>query len=66
MIESFLFSKPVVGSDIGGIPELVKEGRTGLLFEPGNAAHLCEKMNYLWNNIHIVAQQLGLFFGSID
>lgn len=56
VIESFLFSKPVVGSDIGGIPELVEEGRTGLLFEPGNAAHLCEKMNYLWNNEHIVAQ----------
>lgn len=56
VIESFLFSKPVVGSEIGGIPELVKDGKTGLLFEPGNAAHLCEKMNYLWNNDDIVAE----------
>lgn len=56
VIESFLFSKPVVGSDIGGIPELVIDGKTGLLFEAGNAAHLCEKMNYLWNNENIVTE----------
>jgi glycosyltransferase involved in cell wall biosynthesis len=49
-----LFSKPVIGAEIGGIPELVIDGKTGLLFEPGNAAHLCEKMQYLWNNENIV------------
>lgn len=58
VIESFLFSKPVVGSEIGGIPELVINGKTGLLFEAGNAAHMCEKMNYLWKNEDI-AKQLG-------
>ena len=56
VIESFLFSKPVVASAIGGIPELVIDGKTGLLFEPGNAAHLCEKMNHLWNNEDIVRE----------
>ncbi len=56
IIESFLFSKPVVGSEIGGIPELVIDGKTGLLFEAGNAAHMCEKMNYLWNNENIVIE----------
>jgi glycosyltransferase involved in cell wall biosynthesis len=54
VIESFLFSKPVIGSEIGGIPELVIDGKTGLLFEPGNFAHLCEKINHLWNNEDIV------------
>lgn len=54
VIESFLFSKPVVASEIGGIPELVIDGKTGLLFEAGNAAHLCEKISYLWNNENIV------------
>ncbi len=53
VIESFLFSKPVIGAEIGGIPELVVDGKTGLLFEAGNAAHLSEKMNYLWNNENI-------------
>jgi len=54
IIESFLFSKPVIASDIGGISELVVDGKTGLLFEPANSAHLSEKMNYLWNNENIV------------
>lgn len=34
----------VIASRVGGIPELVEEGRSGLLFEPGNAAQLAEKM----------------------
>ncbi len=48
--ETFLFSKPVVGSDIGGIPELVIDGKTGLLFEHGNVQDLQNKLLQLWNN----------------
>ncbi len=40
IIESFAMGTPVIGSDIGGISELIKPGRTGYLFEPGNAAEL--------------------------
>ena len=29
-----------VGSRAGGIPELIEENKTGLLFEPGNVAQL--------------------------
>jgi len=36
VIESFALGKPVVGARIGGIPELVKEGFNGFLFESGN------------------------------
>lgn len=38
--ESYTHGTPVVGADIGGIPELVDEGDAGFLFEPGNAASL--------------------------
>ena len=48
--ESFLFSKPVIGSNIGGIPELVIDGITGLLFEPGNVEELRNKLLQLWSN----------------
>lgn len=50
IIESFLFSKPVIGSKIGGIPELVVDGETGYLFEPRNINDLREKLTSLWNN----------------
>jgi len=38
--ESFANGLPVVGSDIGGIPELVAEGERGYLFEAGNVCSL--------------------------
>jgi glycosyltransferase involved in cell wall biosynthesis len=38
--ESFAVGLPIVGSDIGGIPELVEDGTRGRLFEPDNAAAL--------------------------
>ena len=40
--ESFQAGTPVVGSDIGGIPELIREGRTGYLFPVGDAGALAE------------------------
>jgi glycosyltransferase involved in cell wall biosynthesis len=36
---------PVIASRMGGIPELVIEGRTGFLFEAGNAKDLARKMS---------------------
>lgn len=42
IVEAFALGTPVVGTDIGGIPELVREGTTGFLAEPGDAASLSE------------------------
>lgn len=42
VIEAMAYGKPVVGSRMGGIPELVEEGRTGFLFEAGNAGQLSD------------------------
>ena len=50
IIESFLFSKPVIASNIGGIPELVVDGKTGYLFAYGNAEELRDKLLRLWND----------------
>ncbi len=47
ILEAFALGKPVIGSRIGGIPELVKDGETGYTFEPGNAEELCEKIELL-------------------
>ena len=47
VIESQKYGTPVIGSRMGGIPELVKEGETGLLFEAGNSLDLTEKIKYI-------------------
>jgi glycosyltransferase involved in cell wall biosynthesis len=42
ILESFALGKPVVGAAIGGIPELAVSGKTGYLYEPGNAEELAD------------------------
>lgn len=39
-LESLAAQTPIIGARIGGIPELVEEGRTGFTFESGNIADL--------------------------
>lgn len=56
VMESQLYGTPVLGADIGGIPELIGEGKTGELFESGNAAQLKEKIKMLWENRDLTAR----------
>lgn len=53
--EAFLAGVPVIASRIGGIPELVRDGHSGLLFETGNSADLQAKMEQLIDNPSLVA-----------
>ena len=41
-------ARPVIAGGIGAVPEIVDEGQTGLLAEPGNAVDLSNKIRYLW------------------
>jgi GT2 family glycosyltransferase len=47
--EAFMAGVPVVASRIGGIPEVVADGRNGLLFAPGDAADLARVLGRLLN-----------------
>lgn len=58
IIESLLFSKPVVGANIGGIPELVIDGKTGFLHEPGDVLGLRNALLKIWTN-PLLAEELG-------
>ncbi len=40
ILESLSIGTPVIGSAIGGIPVIIKDGYNGFLFEPGNSAQL--------------------------
>lgn len=50
VLEAFFYGKAVVGSDLGGIPEMVRNEETGLLFQPGDAEDLAGKMRSLWHD----------------
>lgn len=40
IVESYSLGTPVIGSAIGGIPEIINDGQTGYLFSTGNVAEL--------------------------
>lgn len=50
VMESIMLGTPVVGANIGGIPELIDNGKTGLLFEPNNAKDFENKIKEITNN----------------
>jgi glycosyltransferase involved in cell wall biosynthesis len=50
IIEAMAAEKPVVATDIGGIPEVVKDGQTGLLVPPRNPAALARAIIELLND----------------
>jgi glycosyltransferase involved in cell wall biosynthesis len=49
---------PVVASRIGGLPDVVDEGVTGLLFEPGNAVELVQQIRRIWDD-PVLGARLG-------
>ena len=48
--EAQLMKKPVVATNVGGIPELMKDGITGFLVNKGNAKEWIEKLSILLND----------------
>jgi len=50
VIESQMYGTPVIGAEIGGIPEILYNGKTGLLFQAANADDMAEKIATLWND----------------
>ena len=50
ILESYAQSRPVVASDLGSRRELVREGKTGLLFPVGNVERLASAISFLAEN----------------
>ena len=47
IVEPLAMGKIIIASNIGGIPDLITDGETGLLFEAGNANDLAQKIKSL-------------------
>jgi len=50
LTEAMASEKPLIGSNVGGIPMQIKDGWNGFLVEPGNEKQLAEKIEYLIEN----------------
>lgn len=50
VLEAMAYGKPVVGSRMGGIPELVLDGETGFLFEAGSVDDLRARLDQLMHD----------------
>ena len=50
LLEAQLMEKPVVATNVGGIPELMKDGETGFLVTKNNPEELTEKISILVND----------------
>jgi len=50
VLESFAAGRAVIATRIGGLPELVEDGKTGLLVEPHNPESLASAVAALWND----------------
>jgi glycosyltransferase involved in cell wall biosynthesis len=46
-MEAMASGVPAVGANAGGIPDVIQDGKNGLLFEPGNLDDLTEKLDRL-------------------
>ncbi|MFC7041694.1 glycosyltransferase family 4 protein [Halonotius sp. GCM10025705] len=50
VLEAFASTTPVIGSDLSGIPEVVKHNHTGWLVEPSNIEELAEALVNAWRS----------------
>ena len=64
VMEAQMYGTPVIGADIGGIPELIVNGKTGFLFQSGNADDLAEKVATLWNDRKLLKEMTENCFNA--
>lgn len=57
-LETIAIGKPIVGANIGGIPELIIDEKTGLLFQYDDVSELTMKIEELFND-NDKAEELG-------
>ena len=50
LLEAMSMKTPVVSSKMAGVPEIVKDGETGYMVEPGKSSQLAEAIRKLWSD----------------
>jgi glycosyltransferase involved in cell wall biosynthesis len=60
ILEAIAHGKPVIGARIGGIPEMIDDGVSGLLFEPGNVEDLRDKLESFLRLPHVKIREMSI------
>lgn len=60
LLEAFAFGKPVIASNIGNMPLIVENGKSGLYFKAGDVNDLMEKVKFLSQNTSEIVK-MGMY-----
>jgi glycosyltransferase involved in cell wall biosynthesis len=60
VLEAMAYAKPVIASRVGGVPELVRHGETGLLFHPSDRRDLSTQIKIMMNDLELRRKFGGL------
>jgi len=55
ILEAYSYGVPAIGSNVGGISDLINNKKNGLLFNSGDAFDLADKINLIGKNRHLIA-----------
>jgi L-malate glycosyltransferase len=58
LAEAMASKKPVIGTTVGGIPEIIQDGKSGYLIDPGSPERLAEKLTQLLSDEEL-RRQMG-------
>ncbi|MCK4965975.1 glycosyltransferase family 4 protein, partial [bacterium] len=53
---AYAHSRVVVGTEVGGLPEVIENGKSGFIIPPGNPEALAERIDYLFSNPGVCTQ----------
>ncbi len=59
VLEAFACGKPVIGSNLGGLPELIQPQENGYLFQAGDSDDLAEKLATVLNASTAIIKEMG-------
>jgi glycosyltransferase involved in cell wall biosynthesis len=60
VLEAMACKKPVIASDVGGIPSVVRQGKNGFLIPPKNVKSLSTFIKFLYENQNL-SKKMGMF-----
>jgi len=62
IIEAMACEIPIISTPVGGIPEVIIEGETGYLVEPGDISSISEKLAYVLENNNNVTDKAKKYY----